>query len=473
MESATYGVGRVGEAVWAALAPARSKGYNPGRMAELAGRRPPESGAVGADGERWALVCRVAGSHGFLHAKQLRDFLLYVAEHALSNDTAEINEYKIGCHVLHRRPDFNPAEDNIVRVQARRLRDKLAEYFASEGRDEPVVIEIPKGSYIPEFRPRPVTVEEPPAPPSAVAAAGRAHPDRWRMVSAALTVAVAVLAVLVFILWRAAPGHPRILARAEPRHPVLSAIFSPENPTTLVASDASLIPLVNNLNQTVTLHAYLDPAYPENALSRIPDERVRGVLLPVANGEYVSLTELNVAAQLFELGRAYGGGIRVRHARQMNIRDFDNGNFVVVGTPVSNPWFDLFDEDLEYAYDPHTRSLRNRNSAQDAGQYSTTDHGTFRESYVAVGLLPNLTGTGWVLILNGLAPRAPEAAANLLFSADFAARATKASGLQIDRGAARHFEMLVRVRMVSGTPKSAEIVMMRGLREPASGGPAH
>ena len=48
-----------------------------------------------------------------------------------------------------RSPGYDTAQDNLVRVQASQLRKKLQQYFAAEGRDEPVVIEIPKGSYVP------------------------------------------------------------------------------------------------------------------------------------------------------------------------------------------------------------------------------------------------------------------------------------------------------------------------------------
>ena len=64
---------------------------------------------------------------------------------------------EIGKHVLRRRQShFDPNTDNIVRVQARYLRKKLEEYFSSEGRDEPVLLTIPKGTYVPRFEMRSV-----------------------------------------------------------------------------------------------------------------------------------------------------------------------------------------------------------------------------------------------------------------------------------------------------------------------------
>ena len=108
-----------------------------------------------ADG-RWELVLRVAESAHFQKSPKLRDFLLYVCERTLQNRQDEVREHQIGNQVFGRRQTYSPAEDNIVRVEARQLRKRLDEYFAVECKDEPVVIVIPKGTYIPSFAPRPM-----------------------------------------------------------------------------------------------------------------------------------------------------------------------------------------------------------------------------------------------------------------------------------------------------------------------------
>jgi hypothetical protein len=106
-----------------------------------------------ADDDRWYLVLRTAASQHFAKASQLHDILIYICQRALNDPAASIKEYEIGCKVLGRKPDFNPNEDNIVRVQISHLRKKLDEYFATEGKDEPVRITVPKGTYVPRFEP--------------------------------------------------------------------------------------------------------------------------------------------------------------------------------------------------------------------------------------------------------------------------------------------------------------------------------
>ena len=113
-----------------------------------------EQTTASVEDERWALVQRVASSRQLIKAPQLREILLYISRRELTDHPIAITEQEIGCKVLGRRPDFSPNEDNIVRVQVRHLRKKLEEYFSSEGLEEPLVLTIPKGAYLPRFESR-------------------------------------------------------------------------------------------------------------------------------------------------------------------------------------------------------------------------------------------------------------------------------------------------------------------------------
>src|ERR1017187_6565680 len=114
--------------------------------------------------DRWSLVLRVAASRQFTKAPQLHDMLLYICQRALTDPAASIKEHEIGCNALGRKADFNPNEDNIVRVQVSNLRKKLEEYFATDGKDEPMRITVPKGAYVPRFEPNVVAATPAAAP---------------------------------------------------------------------------------------------------------------------------------------------------------------------------------------------------------------------------------------------------------------------------------------------------------------------
>src|SRR5215831_3885341 len=90
---------------------------------------------------------RLTKSHSLHSSESLCRLLRYLAEHSLDHPGVAPKEYQIATEVLGRPAGFDPQSDSTVRVQAGRLRVKLGEYYAQEGIDDPVVVELPKGSY--------------------------------------------------------------------------------------------------------------------------------------------------------------------------------------------------------------------------------------------------------------------------------------------------------------------------------------
>jgi len=110
-----------------------------------------QAGEISAE-EIGKAVARVLASEEFGNSKRMRRFLSYIVEHSLAGETGGVKEYNIALAVFDREPSFDPATDTIVRVEARRLRQRLAAYYHGPGRADPVVVEIPKGGYLPVFR---------------------------------------------------------------------------------------------------------------------------------------------------------------------------------------------------------------------------------------------------------------------------------------------------------------------------------
>src|SRR5450756_227093 len=110
--------------------------------------------------QRRALIDRIASSANFSRSARLRDFLLYVGGQSLKDGCTEIHEHEIGTNVFDRPALYDRSQDNIVRVNATELRKRLDLYFATEGADEPLILEIPRGSYKPVFRWRSPVIDE-------------------------------------------------------------------------------------------------------------------------------------------------------------------------------------------------------------------------------------------------------------------------------------------------------------------------
>ena len=96
-------------------------------------------------------LAKVLASHAFAHVDRLKRFLAFVVKESTNGRSASLKEYSIGVEVFDRETKFDPRTDPIVRVQARRLRARLARYYEDEGRNDEMRIELPKGSYVPEF----------------------------------------------------------------------------------------------------------------------------------------------------------------------------------------------------------------------------------------------------------------------------------------------------------------------------------
>lgn len=99
---------------------------------------------------------RILGSAAFAQSDRMCRFLRMVVEYSLENRAGELKEYPIALQVFDRKPSFDPRIDPIVRVEARRLRTKLGNYYEREGIDDEIRIELPKGNYAVRFSRRPV-----------------------------------------------------------------------------------------------------------------------------------------------------------------------------------------------------------------------------------------------------------------------------------------------------------------------------
>ena len=103
-----------------------------------------------------AAVVRILSSANFDASERNRNFLTYVVEQTLAGRAERIKAYNIATAVFGRDERFDPQLDSIVRIEAGRLRRSLERYYLTDGRDDRLKIEIPRGSYVPVFGfPRP------------------------------------------------------------------------------------------------------------------------------------------------------------------------------------------------------------------------------------------------------------------------------------------------------------------------------
>src|SRR5581483_1400243 len=101
-----------------------------------------------------AQLNRILASPVFVNSPRMTRFLKFVVERTLSGTGDQIKEYVVALEVFDKNPQFDPQTDSSVRTEAGKLRARLSRYYEAEGHDDPVVISIPKGSYVPVFAER-------------------------------------------------------------------------------------------------------------------------------------------------------------------------------------------------------------------------------------------------------------------------------------------------------------------------------
>ena len=398
----------------------------------------PEAVAGLESDPRWQLTRRVIASRAFQRSAQLRAILGYVVEKTLLDRRDEVTEQLIGSRVLSRQPDYDPNQDNIVRVQARHLRARLQEYFENEGRSEPVLLEIPKGSYVPVFRPRPAE--------RSGAALARGRLGVWLP-----WVLAGLLAAACFWLSVGGDHRPSPVLRQLP----WSRVFDAKHNTWIVAAD-SCFALVQDIEQrSFGLKEYLNP-------SQIPRKGLSGLVL---TRQFTSFADVILASRFQEIAGPYRDRVQIRYARNLHLRDFKSGHYILLGSSRSNPWVELFDErrNFQAGFDPASQSPLFRNRHPQAGEqpvYLTQGSGgRTGETWGLVALLPQPERNGNVLIVEGTNMEGTEAAGEFLTNPD----SLESLARRLPPGA-EYFEVLLRLTAMAGTPRNTEIAAVRVLR---------
>jgi hypothetical protein len=410
--------------------------------------------------EQRELVARILASRQFERANRMRELLTYITDSHFEGRSENISEQTVGHAVFGRRVNYNPSEDNIVRVEVRNLRKRLETYFENEGLQEVLLLTIPKGGYVPAFAARqamPLTLTEVTADAPAIVPA-RSTPWAW-VLAAVMTVVAAVLGWSLYQTKRAEGVDPNY-------GPFWSQLFDNKRDTFLVAADSTLVLLRRLHEKPIELQDYLE--YPK--LTRpLPGETLSPEtqkLLGVVGGrQYTSMADVAVAGRILQANGEHAGRAHVRYARRLSIEDFKSNHIVLMGSGISNPWLDLFDNALNFKVELSDRPYftnKNPRAGEEARYYLGGKDGTTGEAYAIVAMLPNLGRTGNVLVIAGNNMEGTGAAGEFICQPDFSARAARALGVSPNEKLPP-FELLLKLVSVAGGSKDIEIAATRKL----------
>lgn len=298
-----------------------------------------------------ALVERICESKHFRRANKLKAFLRHICEKAREGRFEDLKEHEVGTQVFGRKPGYNMAEDNIVRVQARLLRNRLERYFEDEGRDEPFVVQVPRGAYAPEFIERAAVdaAIEKAVAPVAPTPAQQAVETPSRTSPMALVAAATVILVFAAAVWQVARYTPAGLgvAAADLNSQVRDLYGQ------LLAWPAEYETLVVLSNPKVLLYKRLTaPATQSPNLVRIPSTLHGALSSSLNNGgtdgdqHYLHVQQHSYTG-MGEAATAYHVGIlmerlqvrtRLTQGRFLDWEKARTRNMIVLGSPHINDW---------------------------------------------------------------------------------------------------------------------------------------
>jgi hypothetical protein len=426
------------------------------------------------------LAQRIASSEIFARSEYLPKFLLYICDRYLSGKTHEITEQQIGERVFGRQRGYSPGEDSIVRNYAGQLRKRLELYYEREGKLDEVYITIPRGSYVPVFRPR--------SSPTAIQLSGGTADDRidaditlvdlraGEADSPALRVAPLIsllnqgwipfllgvgMSALVFAAVLLTGRIVRLPRSDSAAHLLWSALFSKNKDTFVVPADSGIGILQNLSQESVDLSDYASGKYLSNIKLRNIDA---ANLDDLRTQRYTSIVDLTIATRLARLPEVVPDRFAIRYARDLRMDDLRNENVVLIGAIHADPWVKLVQDRLNFQIVCGMRindcRIVNLHPAPgEQSTYASPADNTSQKTFAVIAFRPNLSGTGHLLLIAGLNMAGTEAAGRMVL--DSATIKPTLNRVALRDGSLRPFELLIETNSLGAEALPSRIIAAR------------
>jgi len=398
-------------------------------------------------------VEKLAGSHVLHGSEALCKLLRYLAHHALEHPGAPLKEYQIATEEFGRPPDFDPTVDSMVRVQAGRLRAKLAEYYAGEGSDDPVRIELPKGTYTLVFHKRDANSK---SGEHANAAIEHAHlneaeiPRGWL---ATVVILALLLAGSLFTLFLSRKGTPSAMAGGEKPAPAAFQTFwkpfltGPEEPW-IVFSNAAFV------GRPETGMRYFNSARDQKA--SVWDH-------------YTGVGEVFAVHSLDQVFGELHHNLRVKRGSLFSLDDAKNTDLIFVGSPSENLTLLEIPGTKEFIFQrvtdgPRKGDLSIVNVHPQAGEQkaylASPNSSPLSEDYALVALIPGMNPPRSEMIIAGTTTFGTQG------GVEYVCRERSVQELLLrlsvsENGEIKPFEALLHVKIAKGVPVETELVSLR------------
>lgn len=442
---------------------------------------------------------RILNSQAFRSSDRSRQFLAYVVRNRLAGHKDNLKERSIGVEIYRRKTDYATGDDPVVRIGAGEVRKRLEQYYGSAPADTALRIEIPRGSYAPEFRwtsravsdhgrvPPNAQVAAQPTPgpldrqvepdraavasipelPRAIRGAPRSS-ENVRRISSGLLIAILIIVALTFgclSMWIQLRALHRSLNEWRYR-PALRALWSEfldsNRDTDIVTEDSSYLLLQSISKQRFSLQDYLNQDYVSRIQVQDSSDELRTALRLIATKDLGRADDIKLVQRIVALD-PLGSKLHPYSARDYTATFASDHNMILVGGELSNPWAELFDNHMNFITDSKGVNamqtvIRNRTPAAGEQQiYAPISTEKPTIEYCSVAYLPSPNHNGRILVVEGTSWVATDAGIEFLLSEDQLAAFRKTIGAT----EFPYFNVLLKATKVSNTPLDTTIEAYR------------
>lgn len=418
-------------------------------------------------------------------------FLKYIVEQAIAGRFEGLKERVIGVELFGRSPSYDTGDDAIVRVTASDVRKRLLQHYGRYGTTSQFRINLPLGSYVPEITrdnhqsgneslstPSPaasaVAVQETtlassaaPAesdtsqniqPPKMPAQDKDGHRARRPWPLLILLVVTALNMAIWGIFWIRSSNTSTPAGALLP----WSAFFNSPHGIRLLTSDPDIAELQQYVGGEISASDYANHNLIPTPNKMSPE--VQHFWDAIRKDDKAAFVDAKLAARIAELTETHGKRLDVRPARDLQISDLQtDDNFIFLGSPRSNPWSELFSDQLDFrfAYDKASGQeiIRNIHPRPDEAQsyVPTALGGATGESFAIVALVRHPDQSGQILLIAGTNAEGTEAAGRLITDMSRLSTALRACGIS-PNAPLKHFELLLKVKTMAGSPNDERLV---------------
>lgn len=422
---------------------------------------------------------RILASRHFVNAPTKQRFLRLICESYLNGRASELNEYMIGCELYDRDESYNPALDPIVRVGAHGLRKRLEAYYKGEGKDDEIILEIPHGSYAPNFfrRASPHESAEPAKVSSDAPAVVAFIEKNSKILLNLLVLSLVIITITLAYSNTQLRRQTKASAQSREMSGILESVWGTflkdGNPALLVMGNPSVYRFWHPTDPTSLSKMRVDLTVEEAKAMGDTLGRERLVVnnppasrLMLAYDEYACLGEAIGLYRLMGLFNKMGKNLTLKQSRRLVSEDLKNHNAILFGNSWVKEWVGNAPVRECFTTGPAAaisgQNLLPGDEREYVAKYDEVT-GKLIEDYALIVVKPGISDRKTVMIVAGTRSEGTQAAVEYLTDENYLIDLNQKFHRTI--GAfPKYFHVLLKISVDNGIPTDISVIRVRELR---------